>query len=123
MYERFQDHAEFLTIYIKEAHPDDEWQMDVNLKEEVCYVQPKTTAQRVAIANDFSRRFKFPLPLAVDDISNPAEQAFAAWPERLYVIGEDGKIVYKGGLGPFDYKPEEVRAWLEARFPSAVATR
>ncbi|MGH9813015.1 MAG: deiodinase-like protein [Candidatus Acidiferrales bacterium] len=86
-------------------------------------VQPKTLAQRVAIANDFSRRFKFPLPLAVDDISNGAEQAFAAWPERLYIIGEDGKVAYKGGLGPFDYKPEEVRAWLEAKFPAPVATR
>lgn len=123
MYERFKDHAEFLTIYIKEAHPDDEWQMDVNLKEDVCYVQPKTLEQRVAIANDFSRRFKYPLPLAVDTMDNAAEQAFAAWPERLYVIGEDGKIVYQGGLGPFDYKPEEVRAWLEARFPAGVATR
>ncbi len=116
MFERFKDHAEFLTIYIKEAHPDDEWQMDVNLKEDVCYVQPKSLAQRVAIANDFSRRFKFPLPLAVDTMDNAADETFGAWPERLYVIGEDGKIVYQGGLGPWDYKPEEVRAWLEARF-------
>ncbi|MGH9778312.1 MAG: deiodinase-like protein [Candidatus Acidiferrales bacterium] len=38
-------------------------------------------------------------------------------------MGEDGKVVYKGGLGPFDYKPEEVRAWLEAKFPAPVATR
>ncbi len=95
--------------------------MDINLTADVCYRQPRTTEERVAIANDFSRRFNYPLPLAVDDIRNTASDAFAAWPERLYVIGEDGRIAYKGGMGPFDYKPEEVRAWLEDRFPAAAA--
>ena len=123
MYERFHDRADFLTIYIKEAHPDDEWQMQPNLDEGVCYLQPRTLAQRVAIANDFARRFKYPLPLAVDDMRNGADRAYAAWPERLYVIDPDGRIVYEGGNGPFHYKPEEVRAWLEARFPAPVATR
>ena len=123
MYERFQDRADFLTIYIKEAHPDDEWQMQPNLDEEVCYLQPKTLAQRAAIANDFVRRFKYPLPLGVDTMDNAANQTYAAWPERLYIVDPDGRIVYKGGNGPFHYKPEEVRAWLEAKFPAPVATR
>jgi hypothetical protein len=26
--------------------------------------------------------------------------------------------VYRGGLGPFNYHPEEARAWLEKRFAS-----
>jgi len=120
IYNRFKEQADFLTIYIKEAHPDDEWQMQSNLDEEVCYLQPKTVEQRVAIANDFSRRFNYPLPLAVDPMDDRANKAYAAWPERLYVIGEDGRIVYKGGTGPFDYKPEELRAWLEARFAAAA---
>ena len=30
-----------------------------------------------------------------------------------YVIDENGKIGYKGELGPDGYKPEECRAWLE----------
>ena len=32
------------------------------------------------------------------------------------MIDENGRIAYRGGMGPFDYKPEEVRAWLAARF-------
>ena len=28
----------------------------------------------------------------------------AAWPERLYCIDGDGKVVYKGDLGPDGYK-------------------
>jgi hypothetical protein len=29
-------------------------------------------------------------------------------PDRLYVIDRDGKIVYKGGRGPFGFKPGEM---------------
>jgi len=119
MYEEFKDQADFLTIYIREAHPDDEWQMDVNIKDDVCYTQPKTFEQRLAIANDFAKRFNFPMPLAVDTMEEAANKAYAAWPERLYIITPDGTVAYKGGIGPFNYKPEEVRAWLEARRPAS----
>ena len=36
--------------------------MKSNVKDDVCYAQPKTLEQRVIIANDFTKRFKFPLP-------------------------------------------------------------
>jgi hypothetical protein len=121
MYEQFKEQADFLTVYIREAHPDDEWQMDVNLEDEVCYLQPRTLAQRVAIANDFSQRFDYPLPVVVDTMADVANKAYAAWPERLYILAPDGTIAYKGGTGPFHYNPEEVRAWLEARFSPAAA--
>ena len=90
--------------------------MDANEKEGVCYPQPKTLAQRVAIANDFTKRFRFPVPLLVDPMENPANRLYAGWPERLYVIDEQGVIVYKGEQGPGGYHPEEVDAWLARRF-------
>ncbi|HVS04242.1 MAG TPA: deiodinase-like protein, partial [Thermoanaerobaculia bacterium] len=96
MHRRYGDRAEFLTVYIKEAHPEDEWQMDSNVEEDVCYPQPKTRAQRLAIANDFVRRFDYPIPLLVDDMDDAANALYAGWPERLYVIDETGSIVYKG---------------------------
>jgi hypothetical protein len=103
---------------VREAHPTDEWQMKSNLKEkdDVCYAQPKTLEQRLVIANDFTKRFKFPLPFGIDDMSNAANDAYAAWPERLYVIDESGRIAYRGGMGPFNYNPAEVREWLAARY-------
>jgi iodothyronine deiodinase-like protein len=110
-----------LTVYIKEAHPTDEWQMDSNEKEQVCYPQPKTTAQRVAIANDFVKRFHYELPLAVDPIENPANALYAGWPERFYILDEKGMVTYKGKTGPFGYHPEEVEAWLASRFPERVS--
>src|SRR6266568_8115824 len=119
MYRRYGDRVRFLTLYIKEAHPTDEWQMDSNEKEQVCYPQPKTTAQRVAIAKDFVKRFHYELPLAVDPIENPANALYAGWPERFYIVDEKGMILYKGKPGPFGYHPEEVETWLSSRFSSA----
>jgi len=117
MYDDYKDRADFLAVYIREAHPQDEWQMKKNLDENVCYPQPKTLPQRIAIANDFTQRFHFPLPLGIDPMTDLADHLYAGWPERLYVIDESGKIVYRGGLGPFNYHPDEVRAWLARRFP------
>ena len=90
--------------------------MKSNLKDDVCYAQPKTLEQRVVIANDFIKRFKFPLPFGIDDMSNAANDAYAAWPERIYIIDESGHIAYRGGIGPFNYRPEEAREWLAARY-------
>jgi hypothetical protein len=103
---------------VREAHPLDEWQMKSNEKDKdnVCYAQPKTLEQRVAIANDFTQRFKYSVPFGIDEMSNAANDAYAAWPERLYIIDEQGRISYKGGNGPFTYNPKEVRDWLANRF-------
>jgi hypothetical protein len=103
-------------VYVREAHPTDEWQMKSNVKDDVCYAQPKNLGQRVAIANDFVKRFHFPLPFGIDDMNNRANDAYAAWPERLYILDESGRIVYRGGMGPFNYNPAEVRQWLTAKF-------
>jgi hypothetical protein len=110
-----------LTVYIREAHPQDEWQMKSNVDESICYPQPQTLVQRVAIANDFIQRFHFPLPISVDDMQETADLAYGAWPERIYIIDESGTIVYRGGLGPFNYHPQEARAWLEKRFAAEHA--
>lgn len=121
MQERYGAHADFLTVYIKEAHPLDEWQMDSNVEEDVCYRQPRTLPERLTIANDFVDRFRYPLPLLVDDMGNAANALYAGWPERLYVIAPGGTIAYKGKPGPFGFQPEEVEAWLAERFPEGGA--
>jgi type I thyroxine 5'-deiodinase len=123
MHDRYRDRANFLTVYIQEAHPQDEWQMEANEKESVCYRQPKTLGQRVAIANDFVKRFDYRVPLAVDGMDNRADALYAGWPERFYIVDERGIIVYKGKPGPFGYHPEDVEAWLARRFPSLGALR
>jgi hypothetical protein len=90
--------------------------MKSNVKDDVCYAQPKDLKGRVAIANDFIERFHYPVPFGIDDMSNAANDAYSAWPERIYVIEENGRIGYRGGMGPFHYNPKELRAWLAARY-------
>jgi type I thyroxine 5'-deiodinase len=105
---------------VKEAHPLDEWQMDSNEEQGVCYAQPVTFDDRVKIVRDFVERCAYDIPIVIDPIANPANEVYAGWPERLYVIEADGTIAYKGETGPFGYHPEEVAAWLIRRFPPEV---
>ena len=93
--------------------------MKVNNDQGICYAQPKTLGERLAVANDFVKRFRYPVPLLVDDMSNRANELYAAWPERIYIVDEQGRIAYKGKTGPFGYHPEELEAWLARRFPEA----
>jgi iodothyronine deiodinase-like protein len=51
--------------------------------------------------------------LAVDPMDAPAEKAFAAWPERIYILGPGGRVVYKAEPGPFGFKPDAAEQALE----------
>ncbi|KAM7097940.1 type I iodothyronine deiodinase isoform 2-T2 [Molossus nigricans] len=51
-------------------------------------------------------------PVVVDTMKNQSSQLYAALPDRLYVL-QEGRILYKGKPGPWNYHPEEVRAVLE----------
>jgi iodothyronine deiodinase-like protein len=101
-------------VYISEAHPEDEWQMDSNVKDGYVFKQPKTDDERKAAAKILVERLKYRMPVAIDPIDGRAEKAFAAWPERIYIVGRDGKIVFKGDMGPFGFKPEQAERSLAA---------
>ena len=56
---------------------------------------------------------KLDLPMAVDGLDDAVALAYNGWPERLYVLAPDGTIHYKGGLGPFGFKPREAAKSLD----------
>ncbi|MBI3724651.1 hypothetical protein HY251_11945 [bacterium] len=124
IYDGYKDRASFLTIYISEAHPDDEWQVKANREEKIVFAQPKTEDERKAAARVLVDQLEYRVPLALDAMDGRAEKAFAGWPERIYVIGSDGKIAYKGGMGPFDFDPEEAeQALAKLVGPAASSTK
>jgi len=88
--------------------------MESNEESGICYAQPRSLEDRLAIARDFVARHEYSIPLAVDGMDNQADALYAGWPERLYVIDAEGRIAYKGKTGPFGYHPEEIDAWLSA---------
>lgn len=53
------------------------------------------------------------LPALVDEMDDAVAAAYGAMPERLYVVGRDGRIAYKGGLGPMLFDPEEWERAIE----------
>ena len=46
--------------------------------------------------------------MACDGIDNAVASAYGGWPDRLYLIDRDRRIVFQGGEGPFGFKPEEL---------------
>lgn len=74
---------------------------------------PKTLDARRSVAATCREALGLAIPFLVDGMDDAANIAYAAWPERLYVVGKDGKIAYAGGMGPFHFKPDEMAVFLE----------
>jgi hypothetical protein len=101
-------------VYIAEAHPEDEWQMNSNRKEKLIFRQPQSFAERKGLAKVLVEKLGYRLPLAIDSIDNLADRAYAAWPERIYVLAQGGKVLYKARPGPFGFEPDEAEKALIA---------
>uniref|UniRef100_A0A3Q2ZGX2 Iodothyronine deiodinase n=1 Tax=Kryptolebias marmoratus TaxID=37003 RepID=A0A3Q2ZGX2_KRYMA len=103
----FGDVADFLVVYIAEAHSTDGWAFTNNIDiSEHQSLQDRLSAAQMLVQME-------PLcPVVVDDMSNAASVKYGAQPERLYVL-QAGKVIYKGAMGPFGYLPLEVRAVLQ----------
>lgn len=69
--------------------------------------QPKTDAERCNVAKSCRSQLNVTMPFLVDTIDDKVGTAYSGMPERLYVIDRQGRIAYKGGRGPFGFKPAE----------------
>ena len=100
----------FFVVYIQEAHTTDGWQIPPNEQEGVVYEQPVTAAQREALAEACVLHLDLSMPTLIDEMTNAVDRAYAALPDRLYLIDADGRIAYRSGPGPMGFKPEELEA-------------
>jgi hypothetical protein len=112
VYRRFGDAAEFLGIYVREAHPTDGWKMFSNTRVGVEVTQPTSNDQRRAVAAQCHQLLKPSFPLLVDEIDDPVGNAYSGMPTRLYVIDSAGRVAYKGGRGPFGFSVGEMEQAL-----------
>jgi hypothetical protein len=104
----------FYVVYIAEAHASDMWQMQSNVRDGVIFANPTTNAERERIANSCVRNLHILFPALLDSVQNRVEHLYTGWPDRLYVIGQDGVIRYKSEPGPFGFSPERLAIALEA---------
>ena len=98
--------ADFLTIYIEEAHPVDGW----NHRNSTLWSH-KTLEDRLAAARQLFQD-NSDMSIVVDSMSNSANFAYGGLYERLYII-MSGRIVYEGKRGPEEYRLKEVESWLQ----------
>ena len=112
MSKTYKDAAQFLVIYIKEAHPADDWPMRVSPR--LKYIQdPTTLFERFQVASTCVADLKLSIPTLIDTMEDAACAAYKGHPDRLYVVGKDGKIVFHGAPGPRGFKPLEMENALK----------
>jgi hypothetical protein len=126
LYERYHEQVKFLTIYIREAHPVDGWWFGEGLLgwlvrkriPQAAYhvYDPQDFEERLALAMECEASLKYGIPTLVDEMDDRVSEAYAAKPTRLYLVGEDGRVVYAGGLGPWGFKPQELEGAIETYF-------
>ena len=107
-YDQFRDRADFYWIYIREAHPIGSRRPARHVRIE----QPKTFDQRSAVATQCSGDLKLDIPVLVDGMDDPAARSYAAFPDRLYILGSDSRVAFQGGRGPRGFSVEEMTKTL-----------
>ena len=110
LYRAYQDAVAFFVIYVKEAHPEDGWVLDRNRRAGVRIMDPETEEQRATVAATCSTRLSIEIPVLVDGPYNAVASAYGGWPDRLCLIGRDGRIAFQGGEGPFGFEPQDLAA-------------
>jgi hypothetical protein len=112
LYEAFREQAACFVVYIAEAHAVDGWQVRANQEAGICIRQHTTLAERLAAARRCAAELRLTIPTLVDGMDDAACVAYAAWPDRIYVVGTDGRVAYKGAPGPRGFRVGEAAAAL-----------
>ncbi len=110
---RFGRHVEFFVIYIKEAHPEDGWVLSANRRSRIEVPEPASVDERSEVAAACTVRLRLRMPVLLDGMDNRVAFEYGGWPDRLYLVGCDGRIAFQGDAGPFGFKPELLEEAIE----------
>ena len=97
LFKKYQGKAHFYLVYIREAHPTDGRAIAGN---QFQVKSPTSVAERQAVAKQFAERLKVSIPILVDTIDDQVETSYSCWPNRMYILDAQGKIVDKGLASP-----------------------
>lgn len=85
--------------------------------------QPKSLKERNKVAQTCCSTLNVTIPMVVDDMNDRIGHAYSGMPDRLYVIDAEGRIAYKGGRGPFGFRPAEMEQALALAILEASLTK
>ncbi len=105
MWETYGDDVQFYVVYIREAHAMDSL-VPLAGSGNPLIEDPVAMDERLEVAQVCMTKLALePIPALVDEMDDHVNDIYSAWPERLYLIGRDGKIAYRGKPGPGGFDP------------------
>ena len=104
---------DFLAVYIREAHPEEGWILPENRRSGLAVHEPTSDEERRGVASTCATNLRLKMPMVVDGVDNGVASAYGGWPDRLYLVGRDGRIAFQGGEGPFGFQPDELERAIE----------
>jgi hypothetical protein len=112
MHTRYKDRVQFVSVYIREAHPVEGWRMMSNDQVGITIKQPRTKTERDTVARECCSVLAMDMPLVVDGLDDRVGHLYSAMPDRLYIIDRAGRVAYKSGRGPRGFLPAEMEQSL-----------
>ena len=114
MHAAYGERVQFFVVYIREAHAIDSRSPSGGGTNPIVE-DPRTLLERRQVAAVCLAKLDLEgIPALVDDVDDTVNAAYAAWPDRLYLIDPAGKIAYHGGRGPFGFLPDELEAAIQS---------
>ena len=113
LYDQHGDEVAFFIVYIREAHPEDGWVLADTRRAGILVVDPVSLGERAAAADACAVRLATRIPILLDDIDDAVASAYGGWPDRLYLIGRDGRVAFQGEVGPDGFRPAELAHAIE----------
>jgi len=81
--------------------------------DEVSVTQPKVYEERVDVAKSCQAGLDLKAPFVIDEMDNGVGTTYGGSPDRIYIVGKNGKIHFKGEKGPRGFKPDEAEESLK----------
>ncbi len=115
LYQDYKDVAEFYIVYISEAHASD-GRRPVPYAEELGIKEHTSYGERCTVAGRLVKDKKLTIPCLIDAMDNTAADAYQGWPDRIYLVGVDGRLGVAADRGPWGFKPglDAAKKWLAA---------
>ncbi|MBS1857427.1 MAG: tetratricopeptide repeat protein [Acidobacteria bacterium] len=117
--EEYRGRVDFRLVYIREAHAEggaeSQWQSTINVKQGISLAPARTLPEKQDHAALCLRKLDLQFPAVVDGMDGAAENAYQAWPSRLYLVGSDGRVAFNTRLGELDFHPAELEAAIRAK--------
>ena len=97
--------------------------MEVNEREGVVFAQPTAAHERAKVAEACTLGLDLNMPTLLDEMTNEVDLAYAALPDRLYLIDKEGRVAYRSERGPWGFRPSEFKLAIKTHLAGVPSRR